>query len=648
MSKKAPDFWSVDYRKTKLDGLRWSLQLTDQTLSGNNKLSLVFQESTQAGSNHAHPAYSDGTSIFINTDKVRDVISDRGVATVMGMNYHELAHMMYTWYQIMDVERALQESGRHLKRNFKDAYNILEEARVESLLAARYPRMEKYFTLAVSEFIVGNPDPNSFLILHGRKYIPKKIRDMYRGLFVSNFGEPHAVQAESLIDEYRTLVYSRDMKKAARIIHKFCELIPEDPAKAEYETPHGSTVRGAAGVPGTGPDQQRAEQDAEKAKEREENQGGENGPSGQDGGENSQGAGAQPGDDGDGDMDGDGAECSQSGGGSRGPRDNGAEKPQRGQAPGEGDGDGGKPPSLKEISKVFEELANDILQDAVIQADIQSARSSMNDTRNGMHSSLDRHPARSPDRMAYPVTDVMRKRAERYAEELRRIWLAMEPGWVYGASEGRLDMNRVFSASTPEEMEDVHISWDEGKQHNSKITVVFVGDESSSMDAIVMDEHGNNLGRRGMMSARNIWEIKTACKEVEAQVSVIMYDSSYRLLYDFDEDVDPNKYVFPCNGGGTSPGGAVFEARRILSQAETAGKVLVLSTDGEWPKEMAIEESLDSMEDVVKVCGLIGFPANKSWAYEKNFDIVRRTSGDLFGIVSEAVTHIMTRNLESW
>ena len=101
----------------------------------------------------------------------------------------------------------------------------------------------------------------------------------------------------------------------------------------------------------------------------------------------------------------------------------------------------------------MDELASEIVQEAAVQADIQTSRTSMGDLRNGLHSGIAIHPARSQQHFA--VTDAMRERSARYAEELRRIWLAMEPGWTYGASEGRLDMNRVFAATSDEELESV-------------------------------------------------------------------------------------------------------------------------------------------------------------------------------------------------
>lgn len=294
----------------------------------------------------------------------------------------------------------------------------------------------------------------------------------------------------------------------------------------------------------------------------------------------------------------------------------------------------------------MDELASEIMQDAVVQADIQTSRASMGDLRNGLHSGIELHHART--KLHYPVTDAMRERSARYAEELRRIWLAMEPGWTYGASEGRLDMNRVFAATSDEELESAYSSWDEGKQHSSKTTGVIVADESSSMNHWVLDDKRRQIGKRGLLSAMNIWEIKKACEELDVQLAVLTYDSTYRLLYDLDEKVDPDKFAYPHNDGGTRPEGAITEARRILSQTDDPGKFLIVLSDGEWYRNSVTEDSLASMEDVVKSAGLIGYGADQTWSYENSFDIVRRSSGDMFGLMSETVTTIMSRNLESW
>lgn len=640
-------FWKQDVKKTQLEGLRWSLQLTDRTLSGVNAVKLTFQNSAQAAEHSRHPAYSIGTDIFINKDKINEFESDRGIASLLGLNYHELAHVVYTWFNYHDILNKMPSTPA----NFADAYNILEEARVESLLAARYPRMEKYFTLVLADFIVGSQDPDIFFLVHGRKYLPKKIRSMYRDFYVKSDGEERAAKAEALIDEYRTILYPRDMDRAAQIIDEFCKLLPQS---STSEKPHTGAVTGSVGDKTATQNQRGAQKDAERAKDRE----GQNEDSGRDGAEDDQalpsdqgggkgqeGDGSQSGDQTGRGLDGDDSQDDHPGRGRGAAGDHGTS--EGGQNAGKGDGDGGRPLSLKEIADdILEDLVDQILQDSSTQQDIASTRSAMHDLDNGMHSSIRKHPVLTAKPL--PVTDAMRERSARYAEALRQIWLAMEPGWTYGASEGRLDMNRVFSASTPEEMESVYASWDEGQQHNSKARGVIISDESSSMRAQVMNSNRVQIGRRDLIAARNIWEIKRACEEVDIDIAVITYDSTYRLLYDFGEPVDPNYYFHPCNGGGTEPEGAVYEARRILSQTEDPGRFLIVESDGEWLKNNDINDSLNSLDNVVKACGLIGFSPDKPWGFEDLFDIVRRSSGDMFGLMSEVVTQIMTRNLEGW
>lgn len=637
-------FLDQDARQTRLEGLRWSLQLTDRTLSGIGKVQLTFQTSSSAAANASDPAYSIGTDIFINTDLAKPVTTDRGIASMLGLNYHELAHVVYTWYKDDEIRNAISALGHDVPAQFSDAYNILEEARVESLLAARYPRMEKYFTLILADYIVGSSRPDTFLVVHGRKYLPKRIRSMYRQHYAAANSQQQADIAERVIDEYRTIVFPDDMKTAARLIYEFCQILP---VTSSRKKPHHGTVSGSAGDPSAGQNKRGAKKDAEKAKQREgqddgvpdgdarENDEGELSPSDQGGGKGQEGDGSQPGDQGAGELDGDDpADRDPAGGG-------GSSRADR--APSQNP----RHPSLKDIEDELRDLAEEVLQDSVVQDDIQSTRETMEDVRNGLHSSLERHTARAAQQ--YAVTAAMRERSERYAEELRRIWLAMEPGWVYGASEGRLDMNRVFGATTPEEMEDVYASWDPGKQHNSKAVGVLVTDESYSMNRMVKDgKTGRNLGSRDQIAAKNIWEIKNACREVDVDLAVITYDHTYRLLYDFDEQVDLNVYAYPRNGGNTKPEGAVSEARRILGQTEAKGKFLIVLSDGEWEVSNLVEASFASMDDVVKGCGLIDFLPGKPWKYEKDFDIVRRSSGDMFGLMSEVVTTIMTRNLEGW
>ena len=86
VAAKKKSFWQEDYQKTRMDGLRWSLQLTNRTLSGIDNIKLTFQKSSDAGGYAHHPAYSIATETFINTDKVKDILSDRGIAVLLGMD----------------------------------------------------------------------------------------------------------------------------------------------------------------------------------------------------------------------------------------------------------------------------------------------------------------------------------------------------------------------------------------------------------------------------------------------------------------------------------------------------------------------------------------------------------------------------------
>lgn len=646
MATAKRDFYQDwDRQTTRLQGLRWSLQLADRTLSGIESVNVTLRSSVLSGQLGRHPAFSVKNEIYIHPNKVQDTLSDRGIATILGLNYHELAHVVYTFSDVERIKRAVDGAT-----NFEDAYNILEEGRVETLLSARYPRLKKYFTLIVADLIIGSPDPDTYLLVHGRKYLPKKVRGVLRQNYAAAFGEPQTKQAEELIDRYRLLLYPQDMAEAGRIIKEFAKLIPASATAPN----HSQAVAGANDGSNKMTQPEKQKQDQEKAEKGEED--GADDPDFQDGdteadddssgaqdggGQNPPGAGSQPGNRNPGELDGDDGEGGpeERGGGSSG--DNGA-----GQKAGSGKGRDAL--SDRDIRGALEVLMEDILDSETVKTDVQNVRDVMDDMTNGLHSSMERHPAVRAHQHA--VTTGMRERSERYAGELARIWQAMEPGWRYGVSDGsRLDMSRVFTAAmSDEDTEDVYADWSEGQQHNSAATGVIISDESASMDAAVRDSQGRSVGVRGLLAAQAIWCIKKACEQVDVKFCVITYDSSSRLLYELDDKVEHSTFIYPHNSGGTNAIDAIVEARRILSQVQTPGKFLISLTDGQWKESDVIAKSLASMTDVVKACGLIGFGEDSRWSYEKNFDIVRRTTGDVFWLMAETVTELMSRNLEGW
>ena len=205
------------------------------------------------GDNEA-PAWTDGETIFMNTvhfDKVVgesieakntvSIIND--LISMKGLNYHELAHVMFTPRNGQKPTSTIAKRARSEDFGIWHAYNVLEDQRIETLFSARFPIAAQYFTVTVNQFIVAVAQgrvgyegeanrtgknqqfANMHLLLHGRKYLPKKIRKAAREAFVSYHSVEDALLLEGLIDEYRKLAFPRNQKRAVEIVLEFYKWI---------------------------------------------------------------------------------------------------------------------------------------------------------------------------------------------------------------------------------------------------------------------------------------------------------------------------------------------------------------------------------------------------------------------------------------
>lgn len=686
-----------DILMTRLEGLRRALELTDRVLSGRNT-TLKFNLDCYEGS---EPAISYGDDITVNVGTIKDLGSNSTLVKILGLNYHEVGHVRYSvnptlLYNVIDRPHS----------RFVEAFQVLEEARIETLLSAKYAKMKKYFTYAVVEFFVEDKRTwdNAFLFTHGRKYLPADIRRTFRDTFVKVHGKEAVKKFAELIDKYRVLSFRKEVGRAegARIIEEFAKLLGD--LSMPNMAPHSSLrSKNASSCPkaDTDEDAEEAKHQAQQQEEEESEEHDEDGededdsedepdsgsddvPSGvgQDDDDQSDDAPGSPdkeepedeepdgsgdGEDSEGDEgedtsgrdsedldeDEDSDEDTDGGGGSGGDasdeEDSSEDSPVEESGVGSGDRAEGADESVlddEELEAALEDLISSVLDNEDVQADLEHFRGAMEDD-SSLSSLLDRHPNSKAERLI-PVTLDMIRESARLGDVLRQLWAQMEPGWKYGLSEGtRIDMNRAATVTDPDDYDSIYVDWEEGQQDNSGIEVVIAGDESGSMAGLVGEGRSPDRPSRGSILSKNVWELMFALHEVDATVTVLTYSNAARTLYDRNDQVNAGGYAEINPSGGTNPTPAVKEARRILTMSEMKHKVFIAISDGEWGRNSEISKSLEILDEALKVMILIGGEdAYFSPDYFSRFDVVARTSGSVFEPMAEAVVKLTERNME--
>lgn len=674
--------WEKDVLATRLEGLRRSLQITDRVLVGDSRVTLQFEKVVI----NPNPAHSIGSAITVCLAHVPNPGSNSGLVHILGLNYHEVAHVRYSVEPEEFKKRLFPVTPQ---RRFQEAYNVLEEARVETLLCAKYAKLRKYFAYPVIHHIVNVKEnwPNAFLLLHGRRYLPRRVRDSFREIFLDTHTEEATDRFAELIDKYRLLSFDTVAVQAvgARIVNEFAALlgaaqVPPLPSHDQTGAQKGTSGKKVAqesaqdaakavrqseeqedteedGEDGSGFDDQEEEQndgagdlaDDDEVQDQgsdetggsspEDESGEEGEPDGSGGGEDSEDKSDQD-DAGRGDE----GEVSGDGGGEAGGEDGVPVGEGRAQSSGAGTGRGSHALSdSREIEEALSGILEAVLDDQDVRQDVAGLREAMEDAA-ALGCSLERYPGRESSLV--PVLPEMFAEADRVKDALRQLWARMESGWSYGLSEGsRLDMNRAALARDADGYDSIYDDWEPGQQENSGICTVILVDFSESMGFLPVGAARREPGtlRPIAMASRHVWEIMYALQEVDAETTVIAYNTGAQMLYERGETVTSAGYMKLDHEGGTNPSAAMDEARRILTLSEMPHKLLVVVSDGDWDA-MGVDKSLDALgSECVKLVILIGGTKFK-WAHK--FDIVARTDGPIFEAMADAVVKITERNAQ--
>jgi hypothetical protein len=162
-------------------------QKTDRILAENEKITVQnFPSNSSLGvSNNQNKLIGINFNGITDQTKVKDVMEFMLLAK--GLNYHELAHLLFTDYNSRIVQAFARE--KYLKENYLvdandlfDFLNMLEDCRIETLFYIKYPKSQDYFTFCASRILMAGmisllkfPNKNevmqNYLILYGRKFL---------------------------------------------------------------------------------------------------------------------------------------------------------------------------------------------------------------------------------------------------------------------------------------------------------------------------------------------------------------------------------------------------------------------------------------------------------------------------------------------
>lgn len=517
------------------------------------------------------PAWSGASDIVLNSRLINDFNNGHNVANLRGLNFHELSHILYTPRNGTEIVTWVNDN------KFRQAFNALEDQRIETLFTSRFPSTRDWFVVTVLTYFVQDEKvfATSYPLLRGRRYLPVEVREAS----LNAFPLPELIdEICEIVDEYRLLLYPRDTERAKELIERFHNLIKS----AGTPDSHADNGNGQSEEQQVVDYNELADWEKELLKDlqksNDSNQNSENktkvlncpmghGERPTEGIESSVSSRPQP-------------VKQQS-------RDNERAKQLDKSTPDEKQSQsqsqsqpqqGGKKAGTKSSSEILSTVINDILDKSEVAQEIQNIIRVV----NGLPS-LTSNNLTEPLKVQYQnvVADPKTLNASfSFGRELERLKAKFDPAWDKYESRGRLNARRFIRG---DDLDTVFDTWNEGREDVTEIECV-----------VILDNSGSMSGEKATQAYRAMFAIKSALDRINAKCSVITFNSVTNTLYQAREKAGNS--IRDCGSqGGTEAEYAVRYATKLLAESEKPVKLFFAITDGEWSDTQVCDEEIRRM-----------------------------------------------------
>jgi hypothetical protein len=607
------------------------------------------------------PAWSGASDVYFNSTQIRDEFDAQSLLALQGLNFHEIAHVRYT-------PRNGSELMRWVKENDKfQAFNCLEDMRIETLLVGRFPSVASWLTATVTDYLLrdGQSLSTIYALVRGRRYLPVELRQLARDNFVNQNIIPELCD---VIDEYRTLLFPQDTERGKELIEKYAELLNQLPIQhvenngvtitVRVKDPMGHDSRPTNGVessnsrPATKEEQeqdrnralrndkpadtQSQSQSQSQSKSSKEDTTSNNNPSdvannsSDDDVDSDSTSNADTfGDDVDSDVFGDDVDSDFNGSNLdveidlddwfNEPSDNNSRQ-------------AGNSTDNTLNNQVLESILDSIVDE--LSREIDNLSVQVNGTPL-----LEGNNSKEPSKATYNSVAVPQDLfvvAKGFSKELERLRADHEASWLRGVDSGKLNVQRAITSNDFDTLFD---EWSEGREDVTAIEAVILLDKSGSMDG----DNANN-------AYKSMWAIKKALEKVEARTTVVTFNYQTELLYSADDKAGTTIRDSGASGG-TNPEASLLYAQNVLANTDKPIRLLFMITDGGWETE-AGESAVRKMKQagVLTAQALIGFNGYSKEhleQYRHEFEILANvpTAKELMVLGRELVRKAISRNL---
>ena len=580
------------------------------------------------------PAWSNAHEITFNSNQIGELNTPRDIACIKGLNLHELSHVLFTSREGSELVDYVMEN------KLFQAFNALEDCRIETLFTTRYPSTIDWFTATILIHFAENQEHfnRSYPLLCGRRYLPVEIRTKSRLAYIE---QQNVDELSDIVNEYRTLIFPADTEKGKELIRRFHDLLPKsgggsgghghdvslrqtnDPANADVviriSDPFGHGTRPSETIESTptsrplNPKQQQKVADkARKDSARNNN----------DDKELAEQLANKP-----------VIDMTQEQFDSLTNSDSQSQSDSKLDS----DSDSQGKSAGNELGDLLDQTINSILNDSDNFGEIREILNQISGKPT-----LQTNNSQMPDKSPYSelTPDMVTMQASHlFYRSLERLKSKYDPAWERYESSGRLNIGRYIRG---DEFETLFDQWNEGIEDATSISCVIALDNSGSMN-----------GDKATNSYRAMYSIKRALDKIGAETSVFTWNSDVRTLYRADEKAGQT-IRHGGTTGGTNPRDVLQVATKLLAETNKPVRILFVITDGDWDNS-SLQENHETIERMARAGVLTAFayiPENGE-SISLDYDSMHRCEVgavihnpmDLIGMANQLVHYAVTRRL---
>lgn len=591
------------------------LSRVDRTLSGD----LTIRVRPNVDDEKPYPAWTTPDGI-ITIDFCSEVFGtihgDAAFVHMLGLNHHELAHLLYTplWTDVPGI--ATRGNGNPAWAN---AYNMLEDGRIERLMGIEYESVRPMLLSVFMNVIATIPKASLIwpITAPRRSVLPKKVYETIRKATLAEgmFTRLAMNRMQKIATKYLNLVPVNQEQQAIDLVDEYAKII-ESYLGNEKATPHalmheaGSLAGNYRRKPKRSGGVQRALLDKVTQESGDPTDGDDDtddvptgalepGPATDSGDDDpDEGGGVVGADSGDDADDGPEGDSDGPGTGGRASASDGSEKSD-GDDLGDGDpvGEGGSgasstghgddavAPTVQDIRDALDAAQTDIMTSEPVVNELTNHSRAM---RNGS-SFVTTVMSKRTKSIQMPTQD-MQRAAKKVGIEFSKLASQLDPGWNRMTPAGKLNVKRYLDGA---DLDVVFDQWREDHSDATDVEAFLALDLSSSMD----HDYTRRVATAPYVeAAKAFWVLRKALAVIGAKVTGYGFTDSASVLFKREDRLPRSGFQIWGASGGTNPETTIDDACILLGRSRARSKIFVALTDGEWAGDTdAMANMLDDM-----------------------------------------------------